>query len=76
MAQIAQQFKASIRVAREGTCEEVDAKSILAILTLGAQKGQSLFLRADGDDAEEAVAAMVRLIEENFGEDQGNRSEE
>jgi len=69
LAQTAQQFKASIRVGRAGTAEEVDAKSIIAMLTLGAPKGVELSVKASGEDAEKAMAAVIRLIEENFGED-------
>ena len=67
LAQTAQQFKASIRLGRLGNNDEVDAKSILALLTLGASKGQALLIRASGEDAEKAVAALTELIGKNFG---------
>ena len=70
LAQVAQRFQASIWLSRGNTGDEVDAKSILGILTLGAEKGQTLQLRADGDDAAAAVEALVELIQDNFGEDQ------
>ncbi len=69
LAQVAQQYRASIYVAREGAHEEVDAKSILGILTLGVEKGEKLQLRADGDDAEGAIDALVELINDKFGEE-------
>jgi len=47
----------------------VDAKSILGILTLGAEKGQTLRIRVTGEDAESAMQALVQLIEAKFGED-------
>jgi phosphotransferase system HPr (HPr) family protein len=49
--------------------EAVDAKSILAILTLGVERGQTLEIRAEGDDAEQAMTAVIQLIEQNFGEE-------
>ena len=69
LAQLAQQFSSDVYLAREGSDEEVDAKSILGILTLGAEKGQRLQLRVAGDDAKDAMDALVGLIQDNFGED-------
>ena len=69
LAQVAKQFQSSIRISRLGDDEDVDAKSILGILTLGAEKGQALRVRACGEDADQAMAAVVRLVEENFGEE-------
>jgi len=48
--------------------EEVNAKSILGLLTLAAAKGTPLTVRADGSDEEKAVAAVVALFEQKFGE--------
>jgi phosphocarrier protein HPr len=50
--------------------EEVNAKSILGILTLAATKGNPLNVRADGADEEAAVRAIVELFANRFGEDQ------
>jgi phosphocarrier protein len=48
--------------------EEVNAKSILGLLTLAATKGTPVTVRAEGDDEEEAVRAVVALFEARFGE--------
>jgi len=48
--------------------EEVNAKSILGLLTLAATKGTPLTVRAEGDDEEEAVRAVVNLFQDRFGE--------
>jgi phosphocarrier protein HPr len=48
--------------------EEVNAKSILGLLTLAATKGTPLVIRADGSDEEDAVAALVTLFVDRFGE--------
>lgn len=48
--------------------EEVNAKSILGLLTLAATKGTPLMVRADGEDEEEAVRAVVALFDDRFGE--------
>ena len=47
----------------------VNAKSILAILTLGAQKGAEIVISAEGDDAPEALNSLEELVLNNFGEE-------
>jgi phosphocarrier protein HPr len=42
---------------------EVDAKSLLSVLALGARPGSELRLRADGEDADAAVAALADCVE-------------
>ena len=41
---------------------EANAKSSLKIMSLGAKKGDEIVIRAEGDDAEEAVETLVELI--------------
>jgi phosphotransferase system HPr (HPr) family protein len=41
---------------------EVDAKSLLSILALGARRGSNLRLRAEGDDAAVAVATLAATV--------------
>jgi phosphocarrier protein HPr len=53
-------FGATIVVATED--REVDAKSLLAVLALGARRGTSLRLAAEGSDAAPAVAALAACI--------------
>ena len=64
--QTAAKFESDITV----SCEErnANAKSILTVLTLGAHKGVEITIAAEGVDAEEAVNALVELVENNFGE--------
>ena len=45
-----------------------NAKSILAVLSLGVNKGDHIVLSAEGDRAEEALAALSELVRLNFGE--------
>ena len=47
---------------------EVNGKSIMGVMMLAAEFGSTLLIRADGPDAEAAVAALVALIEGKFGE--------
>ncbi|MCK4489068.1 MAG: HPr family phosphocarrier protein [Anaerolineales bacterium] len=47
-----------------------NAKSILGVLTLGAHKGAEIIIKAEGEDAEEALKALEQLVLDNFGEDE------
>ncbi|MBP2641318.1 MAG: system phosphocarrier protein Hpr [Firmicutes bacterium] len=47
---------------------EIDAKSIISIMSLGASQGTVLIIRAEGVGESEAVHALVGLIESGFGE--------
>ena len=63
---VAQRFQSAIEIEKDGSL--VDGKSILSILTLAATQGSELTICASGDDAEEAVEALVGLIESDFAE--------
>lgn len=67
LAQEALGFKASISIVHDG--QEVDAKSILDILTLAAGEGSSLEIRAVGDDAELALDTLEKLFVSRFEEE-------
>ena len=47
---------------------EADAKSILALMTLGVSRDHEIELRADGPDETEAVAALRSAVEGGLGE--------
>ncbi len=64
--QTAKRFTSEIEV-RHGE-RRASAKSILGVLTLGANQGATLTIRAEGSDAGEALAALEALVEDNFGE--------
>ena len=59
-------FESDVRV-RSGD-QEVNGKSILELMTLGAACGVELEFLADGEDAEAAVAALVALVASGFDE--------
>lgn len=61
--QIASRFDARITVAKDG--EVVNGKSIMGILMLGAAKGSEVMIEAVGDDAEEALLELERLLTQN-----------
>ena len=60
--QIANKFDSRITVRREDDNEEVNGKSIMGILMLGAEKGSSIIIEANGDDAEIALVALEKII--------------
>ena len=47
---------------------EVNAKSIMGIMTLGASQGAVLTVSAEGEDAAQALDSLRELVESNFGE--------
>ncbi len=53
-------FSSRIRVAAGE--REVDAKSLLSVLSLGAKGGTTLRLSAEGEDAPQAVAELAELV--------------
>ena len=59
-------FDAAVTVEKDG--QSVDACSLMDLLMLGAAKGSTLTIRAEGADAEEAVAVLTALTEGGFGE--------
>lgn len=67
LAQEAQKFRADIQLRMED--QEVDAKSILDILSLAASRGSELELHASGADAREAVDRLSHCFRTKFGEE-------
>lgn len=68
LVKLAGAYRASLVVESNG--KRADAGSILQLLKLGATRGTRLHLRAEGDDAEAAVAAAAALVAGRFGEDE------
>jgi phosphocarrier protein len=64
--QKANEFKATIWVEKDS--RKMSAKSLLGVLSLGITRGTSITLSAEGSDEEEAVNALVALINSNFDE--------
>jgi phosphocarrier protein len=64
--QIASKFPCEIVVIKASN--EVNGKSILSLLTLMAPRGTTITIRAKGERAGEAVAALCALIDDKFGE--------
>lgn len=56
----AKKYSSEIKVSHDG--REVNAKSSLQILTIGAKKGDTIKILAEGDDADQATEALADLI--------------
>jgi phosphocarrier protein len=65
--QTASRFHSDIKVEKDG--QVADGKSILDLMTLAAPFGTSIIVRANGEDAQDAVTALEALIDGRFGED-------
>ncbi|MEA2012557.1 MAG: HPr family phosphocarrier protein [Verrucomicrobiota bacterium] len=59
-------FECDIKIKKQS--EEVNAKSIMNLMILGAGKGTELAFFANGPDANEALDAIEKLFKDNFGE--------
>lgn len=61
--QTANKFDSAVTLHKDG--QEVDAKSIMSLLSLGAESGSVLYLVAEGDDAEEAAQELIKILEKD-----------
>jgi phosphocarrier protein len=66
LTQVASAFRSDIWLTRNG--RRVNAKSIMGVMMLAAGKGSEVAVEADGEDAEQALAAILKLIADKFGE--------
>lgn len=64
---IANRYQSDITVNKDTV--SVNGKSIMGVLMLAAAKGAKIIIVAAGDDAEEAIEALGKLIDAKFGEE-------
>ena len=64
---MASELVAKIEVEKDG--HRVCGTSIMGLMMLGAAMGDSIAIHVEGDGAEQALAKLVELVEERFGED-------
>ncbi len=67
LVHLANTFASEIRLVKDGV--EVNAKSIMGVLMLAAPRDSRVAVRAEGPDADAAIAAIAALIEGKFGEE-------
>ena len=68
LVQTAAQFQSKI-VLQFGE-KSANAKSMLGVMKLGVSMGDSIVVRAEGEDAEQALAALTDLARRNFDEEE------
>jgi phosphocarrier protein len=66
LTQLAGKFKSDVWLTRNG--RRVNAKSIMGVMMLAANKGSAIEIETRGCDENEAMEAIVALINERFGE--------
>lgn len=66
-AQKASSFKSTVMILKGE--KSANAKSIISIMGLGVKQGETIVIKTEGPDAEEAAAALQKLINEKFGEE-------
>lgn len=68
LARLAGEFASEVWLERAG--RRVSAKSIMGLMMLAASRGTTLIVETEGKDADEALARIVALIANRFGEDE------
>lgn len=63
---LSSRFKAAVEVRKDNLT--VNGKSIMGVMMLAAERGSSLFIKTDGEDAEQAMAALLALVADGFHE--------
>jgi len=66
LVQKASQFKSEIRLKKDD--REANAKSMLSVMMLAAERGSLVTIKAEGEDQKHAVEALAQLFTEKFGE--------
>jgi phosphocarrier protein HPr len=66
LVKVANKFKCHIMI--HHGIQNVNAKSLMGLMTLAAAKGTEIEFAADGDDAKDAMAALRQLLANKFGE--------
>ncbi|HYT05829.1 MAG TPA: HPr family phosphocarrier protein [Gemmatimonadales bacterium] len=63
---VASRFKAAVEVRKDDLA--VNGKSIMGVMMLAAERGSSLLIKTDGEDAEQAMDALLALVADGFHE--------
>jgi phosphocarrier protein len=68
ITQLAGKFQSEVWLSRNE--HRVNAKSIMGVMMLAANKGSRINIETTGSDETEAMLALINLIEDYFGEDE------
>lgn len=66
LTKLAKTFSARVLLATDASGPWIDAKSVVKVMAMKVRRGTQLHLQAVGSDAEHAVAALVKLVEDDF----------
>ena len=66
LTQLAAKYPCEVSMSRNG--RKVNAKSIMGVMMLAANKGSKIVLETEGDDESVAIDALAALIADKFGE--------
>jgi phosphocarrier protein len=66
LTQLASQFPCEVWLSRND--KRINAKSIMGVMMLAAAKGSTINIETDGDKEQEAMTAILALINDYFGE--------
>jgi phosphocarrier protein len=66
LTQLAGKFQSEVWMSRNG--RRVNAKSIMGVMMLAAARGTTVTIETSGPDEEEAMSALLELIQDKFGE--------
>jgi phosphocarrier protein len=75
LTKLAKTFESQIEVGLTENGPWVDAKSIVKVMAIKAARGATLYFRARGPDATEAIVALRELVALDFREDEAIRTE-
>lgn len=66
LVKIAGQFQSKVELSANGMTK--NAKSIMSLMSMGLKGGEEILLKADGDDAAQAIDTIKKLFESRFQE--------
>jgi phosphocarrier protein HPr len=66
-AKAAKAAPGEVTVSKDG--REVNAASVLSVLTLDCHQGDAITIKVEGEDAETTLDELVALVESGMGED-------
>lgn len=64
LVKVAGKFKSSIYIVVSE--KRVNAKSIMGVMSLGVRENQEISIEVDGEDENDAINEIIKLIESNF----------
>ncbi len=66
LASTAGRYASTLKITAKS--KQVDAKSVMSLMLLGASQGTEVELYAEGQDEQEAIKALIDLIAQRFNE--------